>query len=73
VKLKRVTFYFIDHDDVENDEVEELLQDYHFPNRCISPRQVSTEEVDIGKWDDDHRCNYLNYDLSKEFNKENNK
>ena len=70
MKLKRVTFYFVDHDNVNNDEIPQLLQDYRFPNRCISPEQITVEETDIGEWSDEHRCNCLYYDLSREFTKE---
>lgn len=67
MKLKRVTFYFIDRDNVSNEEIPSLLQDYRFPNRCISPKQITVEETDLGEWSDEHRCNYPGYDLSREF------
>ena len=69
MKLKRVTFYFIDHESVSDNEVKEMLQNCNFPNDCISPHQITVEETDIGQWNDDHRCNYCSYDLSQEFKK----
>lgn len=68
MKLKRVTFYFVNLDEVDDNEVEGLLQGYCFSNDCISPQQATVEETDIGEWDDDHRCNKCDYDLSQEFN-----
>jgi hypothetical protein len=67
MKAKKVTFYFVDHDEVDNDEIISTMDCTRFPNRCISPQNTTVDEVDIGEWDDDHRCNFCDYDLSKEF------
>ena len=67
MKAKKVTFYFLDYDEINNDKIIYEIENICFPDDRIDPRNITIDEVDICKWNDDHRCNYVSYDLSKEF------
>lgn len=62
-ELKRVTFYFLNHEDMSDAEIVNSLE----RNDYVPAEQIKIETVDIGVWSDDHRCNLVDYDLSQEF------
>jgi len=67
--VKKITFYFVNFDELDDNEIEYEISNVSYPNDCITPMQVTIETADIGEWSDDHRCNQIGYCLSNEFNK----
>jgi hypothetical protein len=57
LKAHVVTLRIIDMDDIGADEIKVVIENAHYPNRCISPDVVNIETADIGEWDDDHPLN----------------
>jgi len=57
MQAHKVTLTIIDFDDVGSDEIKVIIENVHYPNRCISPNVVDIETVDIGEWGDDHPLN----------------
>jgi hypothetical protein len=57
MNVHKVILRIIDFDDIGADEIKLVLEETHYPNRCISPEVASIETVDIGEWDDDHLLN----------------
>ena len=57
MNVHKVVLTIIDFDDVGADEIKVVIENQHYPNRCISPDVVNIETVDIGEWDDDHPLN----------------
>ena len=53
----KVELLIIDHDGLGADGIREVLEDTHYPNRCISPKVQSIEGKDIGEWTDGHPLN----------------
>ena len=58
MKAHVVTLTIIDFDDIGADEIKVVIENVHYPNRCISPNVVNIETADIGEWHDDHILNY---------------
>jgi hypothetical protein len=57
VRVYRVELMIIDHDGIGGVEIADVLQNAHYPNRCIAPEVMDIESRDIGKWSDDHPLN----------------
>jgi hypothetical protein len=57
LKAHVVTLTIIDMDDIGAEEIKVVIENVHYPNRCISPDVVNIETADIGEWDDDHPLN----------------
>lgn len=53
----KVTLFIIDLDEIGADEIKVVIENAHYPNRCISPDVYKIETVDIGEWSDDHPLN----------------
>lgn len=64
MKLHRVTFYVVDHDELGADGLKTELENLRWPNRCAHVQNASVETADIGEWDDSHYANYSFADLS---------
>ena len=58
MKVYKLVVMVIDHDAVES--VKNELENGRYANRCISPRVMSEESVDIGEWEDDNPLNFHN-------------
>lgn len=56
MKAYLVTVLVVDHDEVGTG-LQEIIEDAHYPNRCISPYVIDLLEAEIGEWDDDHPLN----------------
>lgn len=39
------------------DRIPDVIEDVRYPNHCLSPKVMTTEEADIGEWTDDHPLN----------------
>lgn len=59
MNVHKVVLTIIDFDDVGADEIKSVIEDEHYPNRCISPKVVDIETVNIGEWDDDNPLNNI--------------
>jgi len=57
MKAYKVEILIIDHDNVGVAGIIDVLQDSHYPNRCINPRVQSIQSRDIGEWTDEHPLN----------------
>jgi hypothetical protein len=52
-----VTLTIIDMDEIGAEEIKDVIENMHYPNRCILPEVVKIESADIGEWDDGHPLN----------------
>jgi hypothetical protein len=57
MQVHKITLLVIDLDEIGAEEIKDIIENTHYPNRCISPDVFSVETVDIGEWDDDHPLN----------------
>ncbi len=57
MKAYKVELLIVDHDEIGPDGILEVLQNTHFPNRCILPSVMNIIEKDIGEYGDDHPLN----------------
>lgn len=57
MKVHRVVLCIMDFDNLGAKEVEAVLQNMRYPNRCMSPKVIETDTRDIGEWNDDHPLN----------------
>ena len=57
MKAHKVTLFIIDMDEVGAEEIKVVIENAHYPNRCISPEVYNIETVDVGEWSDDHPLN----------------
>ena len=58
MKAHLLQVLIIDHDHLGVDEVERVLEDADYPNRCIAPNVIKSQSVDIDDWDDDNPLNH---------------
>lgn len=57
MQVHKVIITIIDLDEVGADEIVEVIENTHYPNRCINPHVFTIETVEIGEWNDDHPLN----------------
>lgn len=57
MKAYLIQVLVVDHDRLGAEEVKGTLENTKYPNWCISPQVLSTRELDIGEWHDDHPLN----------------
>lgn len=60
MKVYKVTLFIIDHDRLGAEEIKSEIENYNYPNDCISPSVTAIEERDIGEWSDDNPLNNRN-------------
>ena len=60
MKVYKVEMLIIDHDELGEQEITDVLENTRYPNHCIAPTVMKTIEADIGEWDDDHPLNNTN-------------
>lgn len=55
-KVHRIVLLVVDTDDIGDNDVRAVLENTHYPNRCISPQvmKIDTREVE---WSDEHPLN----------------
>ena len=58
MKVHLLQVLVIDHDHLGVDEVERVLEDARYPNRCIAPSVLNSQTAEIGDWDDDNPLNH---------------
>lgn len=64
MKAYKVEIFIIDHDELGEDGIKEVIESTNYPNYCISPEVKHIDGVDIGEWDDNHLLN--KYDTCEE-------
>jgi hypothetical protein len=57
MQAHKVTLLIIDMDELGREEIKEVIENTHYPNRCIDPEVYNIETVEIGEWYDDHPLN----------------
>ncbi len=57
MKAYKVTLLIIDIDEIGAEEIKDVIENVHYPNRCISPDVAQIESAEIGEWYDDHPLN----------------
>ena len=57
MKAYKVEILIIDFDEIGGEEIQQVLENAHYPNRCIDPHVMEITEADIGEWDDEHPFN----------------
>lgn len=60
MRVYKIELMVIDFDDVAADDVKSIIENSHYPNRCISPKVVDIQATDCGEWSDDHKLNSRN-------------
>lgn len=56
LRVHRVTLLIVDHDDVGEDEIADIIENVRYPNRCINPQVVTVETREV-QWTDAHPLN----------------
>lgn len=59
MKIHRVVLYVIDFDGLGAAEVQQVIENTKYPNRCISPSVSEVQTRDIGQWSDEHPLNQM--------------
>jgi hypothetical protein len=65
-QVHKLEILIIDHDGLGADEVQSVLEETHYPNRCIRPHvlKIQTRQVE---WSDEHPLNNVNtFDAAQE-------
>lgn len=57
MQVHKIEIMIIDFDEVGAEGIKEVLENTHYPNRCIDPCVKSIKTVEIREWDDDHLLN----------------
>jgi len=57
MKVYKLEVLVIDMDELGPQEIQEVLENARYPNRCISPKVLSVQGREIGEWRDDHPLN----------------
>lgn len=56
VKVYKVEILIVDHDKCGNDEIKSVIENTHYPNRCIMPKVMKLESCEV-EWSDEHPLN----------------
>lgn len=57
MKAHRLELLIIDFDEVGAEDIKTIIENAHYPNRCIAPEVLGIQTVDIGDFHDDHPLN----------------
>lgn len=57
MKAYKIEILVIDHEDVGEQEIREMIENVKYPNYCISPQVKNINSANIGEWTDDHPLN----------------
>lgn len=58
-----VSMLIVDHDDLGGEEIQQVLENQRYPNRCMSPHVTEIKAYDIGDWEDEHPLNQRSTDV----------
>lgn len=68
-KAYKVEILIIDaHDEMDERQIQDILENTRYPNRCICPEVKNIITKDIGEWHDDHPFNLFSQS-DKEYKK----
>jgi hypothetical protein len=59
MKAYKIELLIIDHDEIGQAEIKDVLENTKYPNYCISPDVKKIIEADIGDWTDENPLNRL--------------
>lgn len=59
MKAYKIELLVLDFDGLGESEIKNVIQNTKYPNYCISPYLMATEEKEID-WSDDHPLNNIN-------------
>ena len=65
MKAYKVTLLIVDHDELGEQEIKDVIENTDFPNHCMNPEVMDIKEAEIGEWDDDHPLNKV--ETTKEY------
>lgn len=54
----KITSYFVNHDKLDDGEIQAVIEGAHYPNRCMSPKVIEIERRTID-YEDNHPINKL--------------
>jgi hypothetical protein len=57
MKVYKIEIMVINHDDLPLSEIEDVIENTRYPNRCIEPQVMNSDVREIGEWDDDGPLN----------------
>lgn len=57
MKVFKLICLFINHDDLDDEEVADLINDARYPNHIIGPEIMEMTGVEIGPWEDSNPLN----------------
>lgn len=57
MKAYKITLLVVDHDKMGAKAIGDVFENVRYPNHCIMPTVVASEEADIGEWTDAHPLN----------------
>jgi hypothetical protein len=52
----KVEILIVNHDKLSPEEIESVIENTHYPNRCIMPKVMKTEVCEV-EWTDEHPLN----------------
>ena len=55
-KVYKIEVLIVDHDRVGAEEIRSVIENAHYPNRCIMPRVMEMREREV-EWTDEHPLN----------------
>jgi len=58
VKVYKVELLIVDHDQCGADEIQTVIENQRYPNRCISPSVMDIEEREV-EWSDNCPLNLI--------------
>ncbi len=59
-----VSMLIVDHDELGGEEIQQVLENQRYPNRCMSPYVTEIKAYDIGDWEDGHPLNQRSTNVS---------
>ena len=67
MKVYRVELLIIDHDEIGDQEICDVLENESYPNHCMTPKVMSMAMREV-EWTDDHPLN-IEGAMNAEFNR----
>lgn len=64
MKAYKIEILIINHEELSQEEIESVIENTIYSNRCISPEIWGIKEIDIGEWSDDHPLNLPEFKYS---------
>ena len=65
MKAYKLEILVIDHENVGESEIVDIIENTHYPNYCIVPQVKDVKVAEIGEWHDDHPLNKNDSSISE--------